>query len=243
MPENASLLVVQHQDNCTPALFADWLVARRLTLDVRRPYAGDALPADVGGHAGLLVLGGAMGAHDDATHPWLTPTKALVRQATDAGAPVLAICLGHQLAAVAFGGTSTPNPRGQTAGVREIGWREEAGDDPLCRALRSDIGAVVAHWNSDVVTELPTGATVLATTDDGFPQVMRLGRQTWGVQFHPEVDHAVLSVWADDDRDRTVSDGPDVDEALQEVKEEESQLHATGRRVAEAFADVVLGRR
>ena len=37
-----------------------------LALDVCRPYAGDALPATWPAYDGLLVLGGAMGAYDDA---------------------------------------------------------------------------------------------------------------------------------------------------------------------------------
>ncbi len=234
---------MQHQDDCPPALFTDWLSARGLTLDVRRPYRGDAVPARLDGHAGLLVLGGSMGAHDDATHAWLTPTKELLRRETRAGTPVLAVCLGHQLAAVAFGGTSRPNPGGQTAGVRAIGWRDEAADDPLCGRMGTDGQASVPHWNNDVVTALPAGATVLATTDDGFPQVLRLGTHTWGVQFHPEADHAVVSVWAEHDRDRAAPGGVDIDAALQQVKEQEERLRSTGRRVADAFADIVVGRR
>ena len=38
---------------------------RAAELDVRRPYAGDALPDDLSGHDAFLVLGGSMGADDD----------------------------------------------------------------------------------------------------------------------------------------------------------------------------------
>lgn len=37
----------------------------------RRPDAGEPLPEDLAGWAGLLVLGGSMGSHDDAACPWL----------------------------------------------------------------------------------------------------------------------------------------------------------------------------
>ena len=84
-----SVLVVQHQDDCPPALVGDWLVEAGCALDVRRPYAGDELPADLSGHDALMVLGGSMGAHDDADHPWLTPTKALVRNAVATSTPTL----------------------------------------------------------------------------------------------------------------------------------------------------------
>lgn len=243
MSEHGSLLVVQHQDSCPPALFADWLDEAGLVLDVRRPDRGDPLPTDLTDHAGLLVLGGAMGAHDDADHPWLPLTRGLLRHAVETGRPTLGICLGHQLVAVALGGASRPNPHGQTAGVRPIGWAADAGADRLCGELAGDPGGLVPHWNTDVVTALPEDVQVLATTPDGAAQVARFGDLAWGVQFHPEADHAVLSQWADEDRERTARSGLDVDEALQEVKEVEPRLRATGRRLAEAFADVALGRR
>jgi GMP synthase (glutamine-hydrolysing) len=243
VPDTAALLVVQHQDTCPPALFADWLADAGLDLDVRRPYRGEALPVDLAEHAGLLVLGGTMGAHDDAEHPWLPLTKALLRHAVEVDAPALGICLGHQLAAVALGGTSRRNPDGRTVGVRPIGWcSADASSDPVCGPL-TGAEQLVTHWNGDVVTDLPDGAVVLARTVDGAPQVFRLGPRAWGVQFHPEVDHAVVSVWAEEDRHKTTGGGPDVDEALQQVKEAEPALHRSGRRLADAFAGVVAGRR
>ncbi len=243
MPDTSPLLVVQHQDTCPPALFADWLGEAGLHLDVRRPDRGDALPVDLGGHAGLVVLGGSMGAHDDAEHPWLPLTKALLRHAVEVEAPTLGICLGHQLAAVALGGTSTPNAGGQTAGVRRIGWVDDDATGDRLFAPLAATDARVLHWNSDVVTELPDGIAVLARTADGAPQVLRFGQRAWGVQFHPEADHGVVTVWADEDRAKPADSRADVDEALREVKESEAALFETGRLLAHTFADVVTGRR
>ena len=75
-----------------------------------------------------------MGAHDDDHHWWLAPTKDLVRAAADAAVPTWGICLGHQLAAVALGGVSRRNPRGQQIGLLEVGWTREASADPLLDA-------------------------------------------------------------------------------------------------------------
>ena len=43
------MLVVQHQDDCPPALVGTWLVEAGCDLDVRRPYADDGLPDDLVG--------------------------------------------------------------------------------------------------------------------------------------------------------------------------------------------------
>lgn len=233
------ILVIQHQADVPLGLFTEWLTATGVRLDVRRPDLHEEVPEGLDAHAGLIVLGGTMGAHDDATHPWLAPTKALLREAVGTDVPALGICLGHQLAAVALGGTSEPNPRGQTVGVLPIGWQGDVSDDPLCAGVAADGEAAVAHWNGDVVSEVPAGVAVLATTPDGAPQVIRLAERAWGVQFHPEADHALLSVWADHDRQDAARRGIDVDDALQQAKEQQEVLHATGRRLARSFAEIV----
>ena len=58
-------------------------------LDVRRPYADGpaALPGDLDDHDALLVLGGSMGAHDDADHGWLAPGALVVVERSARGSP------------------------------------------------------------------------------------------------------------------------------------------------------------
>ncbi|MGV3561778.1 MAG: type 1 glutamine amidotransferase, partial [Nocardioides sp.] len=89
-----TLLVVQHEDECPPGMLGRWWAEEGVTLDVRRPYAGEPLPPDLAGHDGLVVLGGHMGADDDADHAWLAPTKQLVRVAAAGGGPALGVGLG-----------------------------------------------------------------------------------------------------------------------------------------------------
>jgi len=57
----------------------EWLFAEGVTLRMVRPWVGDAIPdlSEIG--SGLVVLGGAMSAHDDAEHPWLVDLRALLR--------------------------------------------------------------------------------------------------------------------------------------------------------------------
>ncbi len=89
--EPLPLLVVEHEAQCPPGWFGEWLAEAGALLDVRRPYAGHPLPPDLRSHAGMLVLGGDMGAYDDATHPWLTDVKRLVLDAVADSTPVLGI--------------------------------------------------------------------------------------------------------------------------------------------------------
>jgi GMP synthase (glutamine-hydrolysing) len=229
------VLVVQHQADCPPALFGLWLDAAGCELDIRHPYVGEPVPADLRDHDALMILGGSMGANDDADHAWLGPTKELVRAAAGSRVPTLGICLGHQVAAVALGGTVEVNPRGRQFGVLPVGWSDAATVDPLLGSRP----ARVIHWNDDVVTVLPPGAVALAHAPDGAVQAARLAPSVWGIQPHPEVDAAIVARWADEERETI---GAEVlDRTLAEMTAATDELAASWRPVAVAFVDLVRG--
>ncbi|HET9759836.1 MAG TPA: type 1 glutamine amidotransferase [Nocardioidaceae bacterium] len=230
------LLVVEHEAQCPPGWMGEWLAEAGLVVDVRRPYAGDALPRDLRGHAGMVVLGGEMGAYDDAAHPWLTEVKDLCRTAVATGTPVLGICLGHQLLAVALGGEVARGPHGQQIGVLEVGWTPEAYVDPLLAPVTALDEAPAVQWNNDVVTRLPDGATALARTPRGELQAARFGSAAWGVQWHPEAGVEIIRPWAVHDRDDAVERGVDVDAYVEDVAAAGDRLRRTWRVLAEAFA-------
>jgi GMP synthase (glutamine-hydrolysing) len=127
---NARILVVQPEVDDPPHLFGSWLEEAGCLLQVVHPYAGDPVPT-IDGYAGLLVMGGAMGAHDDEVLDWIGPVKELIRDAVSEGVPTLGICLGHQLMGVALGGRVTPNPQGQQVGLIPVGWTDAAAGDRL----------------------------------------------------------------------------------------------------------------
>jgi len=228
------ILVVEHEADCPPGWLGEWLLDEGESLDVRRPYDGDALPADLADHAGLVVLGGAMGARDDEKHPWLTPTKALLRTAVAEDVPALGVCLGHQLAAEALGGRIAANPGGQQIGLFQIGWLPAAGSDALVGALVGTSRGL--QWNDDVVVEAPAGSVVLARAVTGEIQALRYARRVWGVQWHPEIGADILAPWADSDRDRAAGRGIVVDSLVREVAAAEDELRETWRPLAVGFA-------
>jgi GMP synthase (glutamine-hydrolysing) len=238
------ILVVEHEAQCPPGWLGEWLADAGAEVDVSRPYAGDRLPRDLAGHSGMLVLGGEMGAHDDDDFDWLRPVRALVCAAVDDGTPVLGVCLGHQLVAVALGGEVAPNPHGQQIGVLGVGWTPEAYDDRLVADLAArghDVPAV--QWNNDVVTRLPQGAVDLAHTERGELQAARYAPAVWGVQWHPEAGEEIIRPWADHDRDDAVERGVDVDAYVADVVAARDGLRATWRLLAERFAELCAERR
>jgi GMP synthase (glutamine-hydrolysing) len=229
------VLVIEHDRECPPAWVGTWLVEAGCELDLRRPYAGDELPA-LTSYDGLLILGGPMGAGDDAKHAWLGPVKELARAARSSGVPTLGICLGHQLLAAALGGTVEVNPRGQQVGLLGVGWTDAATDDPLFGPLATPRRGV--QWNDDVVTTLPTDAVLLAATEHGEVQVARYGPRVWGVQLHPEVDVPVLLPWAESDRGSHETRGIDTDALLRDIDAARAELDDAWRPLATGFAAI-----
>lgn len=227
------VLVVEHESSCPPHLVGTWLSEAGCTLEVCRPYAGDALPA-LTSYDAVLVLGGEMGAHDDETVPWLGPLKSGIRDAVAADTPLLGVCLGHQLTAVALGGDVEKNPRGQSVGLQPVGWSAAAADDDW---VGGRTGAEVAiHWNNDIVTRLPEGGVVLALSPGGEIQVARFARRAWGIQAHPEVDAVVVRDWALTERDEHVSLGHDPDAVLAAIDEAGDALVAHWQPLVARFA-------
>jgi GMP synthase (glutamine-hydrolysing) len=242
----ARVLVVEHEQMCPPAWVGEWLVGAGAELDLRRPYTGDALPDDLTDHDVFVVLGGSMGANDDADFPWLTRVKHLVRRAATTEVPTLGICLGHQLGAVALGGRVERNPRGQQVGVLDVGWTADAGSDPLlgpvAAAARPARPTRAVQWNNDLVVETPPGTAVLAQTPHDEVQAARFAPTVWGVQWHPEAGEDVVRVWAEKDRDDAAERGVDLEGYVAAVGAARDEMRATWPPLARLLVGLAAAR-
>ena len=160
-------------------------------LRVVRVDQGDPIPSvdTVRTMAGLVVMGGPMGVHDDL--PWLAAERALLREAVDAGVPVLGICLGAQQLALALGGDVR---RGDTVecGVGEVHLSSAAVRDAVFGRAPTPLPCV--HWHGDTFS-LPPGAVHLARSDAYENQAFRVGDRAYGLQFHVEVTGALVAHW------------------------------------------------
>jgi GMP synthase (glutamine-hydrolysing) len=230
---NASrVLVVRNDESDPPGRLADWLTEAGLDLEI---VAGSKLPTDLAGVDGLVVLGGGMGAWDDAVAPWLPHERALLRAAVADEVPTLAICLGGQLLAAANGGRVERNPGGPEFGAQLIAKRTAAATDPLFGDL--PITPDVIQWHYDAVTVLPPGAVQLASSPTCEHQAYRLGRLAWGVQFHLETTPEVVRLWAIEDAAQL--DGYDLDRMLSRVDAVDDDIVEVWQPFTNAFAAVV----
>jgi len=155
------------------------------------PFDYPGIPAGIGDYAGLLVLGGPMSANDTGKYPFLTETMTLIRAFAAADRPVLGICLGAQIIARAFGGEVYRMDRLES-GFYTMDVTREGKRDPVFSALGADVTSFQNHF--EAVRNVP-GAVALATGGACPVQAFRIGRATYGTQFHPEVTIDIVRDW------------------------------------------------
>jgi GMP synthase-like glutamine amidotransferase len=183
-----SVLVLQHLAAEGPALVATALRSAGLDVVVHRTDLDPSVPA-LDGHRGLVVMGGPSGAGSDEGFPSRRAELGLLAKALDYEIPVLGVCLGAQLLAVAAGGTVLRGPAGPEIGWGQVSVTGAAIDDPLFAV--GPFSATVLHWHHDTFT-LPPGASLLASSKAYENQAFRVGPSAWGLQFHAEVDEAAV---------------------------------------------------
>ena len=153
----------------------------------REPEAQPSLD----GYDGLVVLGGRMAVYEAEKYPHLTMETKLIERAAEKNLPVLGICLGSQLVANALGARVYPS------GIKEIGWYDlsttaGAKADPLFRHV--GLTEKVFQWHGDTF-DLPNEAVHLASSSLCRNQAFRYRNNIYALQFHLEVDGAIIDSW------------------------------------------------
>ena len=227
-------LVLQHVTAEPCGLIGDSLARRGIALDVVAIHAGARVPATIGAHRALVVMGGPMGVYEADRHPHLRDELALVAEASQHGVPILGVCLGSQLLAAALGARVAPS------GGQEIGWHPvrtsmDAHDDRLFAHAPSTF--TPWHWHGDVF-DLPVGAVSLASSARTAHQAFRHGN-SWGILFHLEATHAIVDGMIDGFGDEARAHGVDVERLAREADAALAALAKVAARVFDAFADVV----
>ncbi len=180
-------LIITHLPDRQVGIVRAALEAAGCAVIDRNPGDPEALPAaqEV---AAVVSLGGRQSATRVAGDPFLTGEVELLRHALDQRVPVLGMCLGAQLLAVAAGGAVSH------AGQMNAGWPElsllaAAADDPLFGAFPARMP--VLKWHEDVI-EMPPDGTELGTTPGPGAALFRVGPCAWGSQAHLELTPSML---------------------------------------------------
>lgn len=140
----------------------------------------------------VVVLGGPIGAEDDAVYPFLADELRLIERRLAQHRPLLGVCLGAQLMAKALGARVRPMAHGR----KEIGFGPieltDAGRASPLAALPP--GLPVLHWHGDQF-ELPPDLPSLAATALCAHQAFMPGPAALALQFHLEADPRRIEQW------------------------------------------------
>ncbi len=143
-----------------------------------------ALDADL-----LVVLGGPIGAEDDALYPFLADEVRLIETRLAMQKPILGICLGAQLMARALGASVKPMAH------KEIGYAPIKLSEPASRSPLAHIGnQPVLHWHGDQFS-MPLGVESFARTRGCPHQAYLIDAYAMAWQFHLEVDAKKIEQW------------------------------------------------
>lgn len=142
-----------------------------------KPYNNP--PKDLSSYKAVILSGSPYSVRaEDAPHPDLSEIKGKK--------PLLAVCYGAQYLAHFNGGNVAPS------NIREYGRAKLSfikDNETFLKGVQT--GSQVWMSHSDTIKELPTGATLLASTPDVANAAYKIeGEDTYAIQFHPEVYHS-----------------------------------------------------
>ena len=147
-------------------------------------------------YAGVLMGGGAANfAYDDTQkspeqrefEAYILP---LIQRIVATDTPFLGACLGVGALVTALGGR-TSFDYSEAVGAVDIRLTPEAKNDPLLAGMPAEFRGFVGH--KEGVVEPPSRCVVLARSSTCV-QMLRVGRNVYATQFHPELDAAGLAL-------------------------------------------------
>ena len=189
-----------------PGYLGEFLTEKGILWTQVNVDSGDAVPNDINGFSGLVLMGGPMSVNDDL--PWIPGLLKLIRQAVEKDIPVLGHCLGGQLMSRALGGQVSRNP------VKEIGWGNvsKVGLNPAPDWLGElPASFEVFQWHGETFS-IPAGAERLLESAFCANQAFLLNKLHLGLQCHIEMTALMIEAWckAGADEIENASDSPAV---------------------------------
>ncbi|AKB48208.1 Glutamine amidotransferase class-I [Methanosarcina sp. Kolksee] len=174
--------VLQHSSINTLGTIEEYAKTKNYRLESTRFYETISSP-ELDTFDLLIIMGGPIGVYDYKENPWLRDEKTFIKQAIEAGKPVLGICLGAQLLADILGAHVYENRH------MEMGWFpvKAPGSENKPEFLEGLPDKItVFHWHSRTF-DLPAGVQLFESEGCKNQGFIYNGRVV-ALQFHPEVN-------------------------------------------------------
>jgi GMP synthase-like glutamine amidotransferase len=182
---------------------------------------------DPTGFDALVPMGAPWSVYDKALiGSWVEPELELLRRASTEGIPVLGLCFGGQLLAAAHGGNVVRTE------VPEVGWHVVHTDEPELLAPGPWFQWHFDRWQA------PPDAREIAR--NGAASQAFVTRRNLALQFHPELDPAMLTGWLDNGGASALAErGYDVPAIIEHTRTETPAARTRAHHLVDAFLDRV----
>ncbi|MEV6139216.1 glutamine amidotransferase [Nocardia sp. NPDC051990] len=118
--------------------------------------------------------------------------KKLMTEIVGRDFPYLGACYGLGILADVLGGEVSSQRYGEAVGAQTIELSEHGPADPLLLGIPPTFRAFVGH--KEACQDVPPAAVLLAGSADCPVQMIRVGRNVYATQFHPELDSDGLAL-------------------------------------------------
>lgn len=209
----SSVAIIPHVEDADITWIVEALRDRGLSHEVIRPFLGEPLPG-LDECGAVICVGGPQSAYRLDQFPYLATERDFLRSATEAGIPVLAICLGAQLLAAALGGEAVAGDHGL-----ECGFIDVEADPAAMHPLLPQLQGRYFSFHSDSLVP-PPAAEVLAVSDR-YVQAWA-HKSALAVQFHPEMSADGVRRLIGHEAEKLAASGIDSEYMLAAARENEA---------------------
>jgi len=179
MNRKKNALLIVHQKRSDPGDVGKKLINRGYNLDIKRPALGEKLPDTMNNHDLAIIFGGPMSINGN-NHNFIKYEIDWINIALKSGKPFLGICLGAQMLAKNLGGIIS----NCSDNTYEIGFYDIFPTKYGSKMFKKQ--KKFFQWHNEGFT-LPKDCIILAEGSKFQQQAFKY-KNTYGLQFHPEVN-------------------------------------------------------
>lgn len=229
------VLLVKNISREGPGILLDLLGKYGIYADTVDLNTGEKFP-ETKGYAAVFVFGGPDSANDK-TEKMVNELKR-IRETVEAEIPYFGFCLGMQVLVKASGGTVVKSK------IREIGFKDPGGQDYEIEKTADGLRDPVLEKTEKVfkifqlhgeTVKLTPRIRLLATGRDCLVQMVKTGKNAYGLQGHPELTETMFDKWLAEDDDLKNLDKEKLRKDYKSVKKE---YEKNGRQILINFLKI-----